>query len=72
MAFIIRTPKGTGYAVKHGSTGKTIKSFYGKGSKQRAEKHLRELHKRSKSKASNRGKSAKTKYLKRKKSKKAA
>lgn len=72
MAFIIKTPSGKGYTIKHGSTGKTIKSFYGKGSKERAEKELREIHKRNKPKASNRGKSAKTRYLKRKKVKKAA
>lgn len=67
MAFIIKTPSGTGYAVKHGTTGKTLKSFYGKGSKERAEKHLRGLHKRNKPKASNRGQSAKNRYLKKRK-----
>ena len=69
MAFIIKS--GKGHVIKHGTTGKTLKSFRGKGSKARAEEALKEIHKHNKPKASNRGQRAKNRYLKRK-AKKAA
>ncbi len=56
MAYKTKTKKG--YSVKKGNSGKTLKSFSGKGAEKRACDYVTKLHNENKPLAKNRGKAA--------------